>query len=341
MAKKIILSIDAMGGDNAPKAVIEGLNRARRKIKDTIEFHIFGNKTKITSFLKKYPLLEPMCKIFDTKNNVVSNEAKVKEAIRNGRETSMAKAIEHVKNKKADGIVSAGNTAVLMGTSLISLRAMEGISRPALTTMLPNQKGASIVLDLGANAECNETNLQEFAIMGSVYGKTILNMTNPTVGILNIGEEKSKGKEYLRKAYDNLKQAKNTPFKFHGFIEGDDIGKGTTDIVVTDGFTGNAVLKTIEGTSKLITKVVKEEFKKSLLAKLALFLLFPLFSGIRKRIDPRRYNGALFAGLNGIVVKSHGSSDYVAFSNAVIYAYNLIKNNFNEKIKNEIAKHRL
>lgn len=338
MSKNITLAIDGMGGDNAPKAVIDGLNRVRRKLSN-VNFHVFGDKNKLTPLITRHPRLYDIVKIIHTPDEIAP-DAKVSEALRKGKNSSMAKAINHVKNKKAAGVVSAGNTAALVGISLINLRPIEGVKRPALTTMLPTKKGFSVMLDFGATAECDEQNLFEFAIMGSLYHKIILNeKEKPTLGILNIGSEQTKGKEYLRKTYDIFtEKASDLPFDFKGFIEGNDITQGTTDIIVTDGFSGNIALKSIEGTAKLFKHIIKDGIKNSLLAQIGLFTFFPLFRNLKKRIDPRNYSGAILSGVNGIVVKSHGSSDYIAFSNAVMYAYNLAQNNYNNIITKEIKK---
>ena len=333
--QKITLAIDAMGGDKAPKMVIAGMNLALKKY-PFIHYLIAGDEKKLLPFFKKYPRVRKNSDLIQTSDCIANNE-KVSNALRHGKNSSMALAIQAVKDGKADGVISSGNTGVLMAMSKIAVRTIAGIHRPAICTVIPTKTGESVVLDLGANVECDAENMIEFAIMGALHIKCLTGLKRPTVGLLNIGSEDTKGHEKLHQAAKFLKENQDSlPFEFKGFIEGDDIGKGTTDVVVTDGFTGNVALKTIEGTAKLFSHLLKEMFQSSLLSRIAYLFLRGGMRKMRLRVDPRRYNGAIFVGLNGIAVKSHGGTDALGFSNAIEFAVDLIKNNFNEKIKKEL-----
>lgn len=336
LKNKTTISIDAMGGDFAPDVTVEGASLAHKRHND-VYYLLFGNEEKIKPILDGYKNLIGNCEIVDTKD-VITNEMKPSVAIRSGRNSSLWKAIESVKKDQAQGVVSSGNTGALMAMSKICLRTLPCITRPAITTLIPTQKGASVVLDLGGNTECNASNLVEFAIMGSAYSKICLNKEKPTVGLLNIGSEEMKGREEIKEAA-NIIRSNPVNFDFKGFVEGHDIGKGEVDVVVTDGFTGNVALKTIEGTAKLIGSFLKEEIKKSpWYSKLGYLLLKPAFKSMYDRMDPRLYNGAMFAGLNGVSVKSHGGTDGLGFSVAINTTIELIQKGLNNKIKEELSK---
>jgi glycerol-3-phosphate acyltransferase PlsX len=246
-------------------------------------------------------------------------------------------AIEAVKNGEAAGVVSAGNTGALMVMSKLILRTLPGIDRPAICTVLPTQHGETVVLDLGANAECDARNLVEFAIMGECFARAMLGLDRPSVGILNIGSEEAKGTDVEREAAARLRDA-TLDMEFHGFVEGDDIAKGTVDVVVTDGFTGNVALKTAEGTAKLYTAFLRSAIKSSLLAQFGMLFAKPVIAQVMARTDPRRYNGALFVGLNGVVVKSHGGTDPVGFANAIGVAVDMVSRDLNRRIAAELAR---
>ncbi|MDR1206895.1 MAG: phosphate acyltransferase PlsX [Rickettsiales bacterium] len=336
---KKIIAIDAMGGDRAPKAVFGGLNQFLfQNGEDNIFFRIFGDEYRISQMLKKYPRVARNSEIIHAPDKIKSTD-KVRDVIRSAQNTSMYMAIKDVREGNACAVVSAGNTGVLMALSKLALKTVDGISRPAITTMLPSGGGDSrvVLLDLGANVMCDEENLFDFALMGAVYADNIGKMPRPKLGILNIGEEEQKGQEYLQKLNKLLTAHKDElPFEYVGFVEGTDIGGGEVQVVVTDGFTGNIVLKTVEGTAKLVKRVLVDTFKKSVLAIALAFLLTHVFKRLKAKIDPRSYAGAVFIGLNGFVVKTHGSSDALAFSNSIKYAADLAVADFNQKIKTGI-----
>jgi glycerol-3-phosphate acyltransferase PlsX len=339
VSDKKIIAIDAMGGDKAPKAVLGGLNQFLfQNGEDNIFFRIFGDEYRINQMLKKYPRVARNSEIIHSPDKIKSTD-KVREIVRSAQNTSMYMAIKDVREGNSCAVVSAGNTGVLMALSKLALKTVDGISRPAITTMLPSGGGDSrvVLLDLGANVVCDEENLFDFALMGSVYADNIGKMSRPKLGILNIGEEEQKGQEYLQKLNKVLTAHKDElPFEYVGFVEGTDIGGGEVQVVVTDGFTGNIVLKTVEGTAKLVKRVLVDTFKSSILAIALAFLMTHVFKRLKAKIDPRSYAGAIFIGLNGFVVKTHGSSDALAFSNSIKYAADLAVTDFNQKIKTGI-----
>ncbi len=336
MSATITIALDAMGGDRAPQIVIKGAALAYRKMGNGLRFLVFGDEQQIIPLIKQESGLESVCEVVHT-TQVVKNEDKPAQVIRSGRESSMFKAIQSVAEKKADCIVSAGNTGALMVLSRLLLKALPGVDRPAIAAIMPSEKNDVVVLDLGANVEANENNLLQFAILGSLYAQTVLNVSNPSVGLLNVGEEQQKGRESVKKAGQLLMQS-TLPGYYHGFVEGDDIAKGTVDVVVTDGFTGNILLKAIEGAAKLITNIMKASFSSSLLAKIGVVFAAPALKKTKKRVDPRRYNGAIFLGLAGVAVKSHGGTDEYGFYRAICSAATMIKKNFNEHVSEEMRK---
>jgi glycerol-3-phosphate acyltransferase PlsX len=248
----------------------------------------------------------------------------------------MRLAIDAVRDGHAAGVVSAGNTGALMAMAKFVLKTMPGIDRPAIASFFPTLRAESVMLDLGANLQCDANNLVEFAVMGNVFARTVLGVLEPTVGLLNVGSEDIKGHEALREAHAVLRDA-NMPGHFYGFVEGDDIAKGTVDVIVTDGFTGNISLKTIEGTVKLYSEFLRQTFSSSLLASLGYLLARPALRTLRARTDPRRYNGAIFLGLNGIAVKSHGGTDAFGFANAIGVAIDMLLHGAIEKIREDFA----
>lgn len=333
MSDTLVISIDAMGGDHAPQAIIEGVGMAVKKNPDVF-FFLYGNEEKLAALTTYYKIPETRFKIHPT-TDVVKSDDKPSVAIRSGRESSMWKAIMSVRNGYSKAVVSAGNTGALMAMSKICLGTQAGIDRPAIAAILPSLTGPVVALDLGANAECNSQNLVEFAIMGDVFYRIMFKEEKPSVGLLNIGSEDTKGRDEIREAAAVLKGL-GDKMNFYGFIEGNDIGLGTTNVVVTDGFSGNVALKTIEGTAKFITTTLKQIIKKSVLSKLGFLLAIPALKSLKKKMDPRVYNGAMFLGLNGISVKSHGGADAFAFYNAVNAAINLAQGDLCSKIKSEL-----
>lgn len=329
MSESFTIALDAMGGDNAPAIVVKGADLARRRFPN-VRFRMFGDKARILPLMKRRKRLREITEILHTED-VVSGEMTVSVAIRKGRQSSMQLAIDAVRNGDAQGVVSAGNTGALMAMAKLSLRTLPGIHRPAIAGILPSVRGESVMLDLGANVECDAENLVQFAIMGDVFARIVLGNVNPSCGLLNVGSEEMKGHAEIQQAAAYLRQLTGT-FNFYGFVEGDDIAAGTTDVVVSDGFTGNIALKATEGAARLVTGFLGDAFRSSLSARLGYVLARRGLRKMRERIDPRRYNGAVFLGLNGIAVKSHGGTDAFGFANAIGVAVDMAANGFNQKI---------
>ena len=331
--REIKIAIDSMGGDLGPSTVINGAFIASKKI-PKIKFVFFGNKQKINLLLKKRNILN-ISEIVHTEQ-IITNNIKPTEALRKFKNSSMFKSIESVKSGKSNAVVSSGNTGALMVISTVLMKTINGINRPAIASMFPTMKSKAVMLDLGANIECNVKNILDFAIMGKIFSKTVLGIKKPKIGLLNVGSEVLKGNEIVQSAAKRLTIEKN--IDFYGFIEGNDIPRGSVDVIVTDGFTGNIALKTAEGTSELYTDYLKKTFNDNLYSKFIYMISFPVLKSLWNRVDPGKYNGAMFLGLNGIVVKSHGRSDAKGFANAISLAYDLCINDFNKKIIYDIKK---
>lgn len=336
MTQSITLSIDAMGGDRAPDIVIGGMDIARRRT-EGIRFIVFGDRNTVVPLLEKYPETAKISKLVHTED-VVSNDERPVEVLRKRKNSSMRLAIDAVRDGDAAGIVSAGNTGALMVLAKFSLKMLPGIARPAIATLMPSRSGDVVMLDVGANTECDAENLVQFAVMGEVYARRVLGHRQPSVAILNIGEEDMKGHAEVKRAGDILRESKKLPIQFYGFVEGDDIGAGTVDVVVTDGFTGNIALKTVEGTAKTFAQFLRESINGSLLARIGSLFMIPAFRAFRERVDPRRYNGAMLLGLNGICVKSHGGTDEVGFASAIDVAAELVKQDYNDRIRTDLER---
>ena len=330
----IIISLDTMGGDNAPYIIIEAASIVRRGDKTT-KFVFFGNEKIIKPLISKYKNLKNNIEIVHTEEFISSKEIP-SNAVRRGRKSSMALAIQSVKDGKTNAVVSAGNTGALMALSMFILRTMDGVRRPAICSSIPTLKGWSVMLDLGANIEADEENLAQFGIMGAVFHRIFSNKDKPTVGLLNVGTENMKGHNYIAEAGNILSGV--GMIDYHGYVEGDDIGKGTVDVVVADGFSGNIALKAIEGTAILILGTVKKKMLHSVFGLLALFIGLPSFLGIKRDLDPARHNGAILLGLNGISVKSHGSASAKAFSTAIKLSVDLANRDFISQLKTELSK---
>jgi glycerol-3-phosphate acyltransferase PlsX len=335
VSQGITIALDAMGGDRAPTMVLRGAEIALERHPEA-RFLLFGNEAQIAPLLAKLPRLQRAATVRHTEERVL-DDAKPSQALRSGRHTSMRLAIDAVAEGHADGVVSAGNTGALMAIAKFVLKTLPGIDRPAIAAFFPTRRGESVMLDLGANIECDAENLVQFALMGDVFARTVLGLTQPTVGLLNVGSEDLKGNDAVRGAGSRLRGG-NTPINFHGFIEGDDIAAGTVDVIVTDGFTGNIALKTVEGVAKLFTESLRASFRYSVLARIGYLFARGALKKLAARIDPRGYNGAMFLGLAGIAVKSHGSTDAFGFANAVGVAIDLKVNGFMEKIRDELAR---
>ena len=319
-----------MGGDNAPQVVLKGANIARQRHPQA-EFLLFGREDEIRRVLSGMARLGEVSRVVHT-DEVVRGDEKPSVALRAGRNSSMRLAINAVREGEADGIVSAGNTGALMAMSKFVLKTLPGIDRPAIASFFPTLKGETVMLDLGANLFCDAGNLVDFAVLGTSFARSVLGLQEPTYGLLNVGSEEIKGHEALHEASAILREA-SFPGKFVGFVEGDDITKGTVDVIVTDGFTGNVALKTAEGTVKLVTEYVRRTFRSSMMAGIGYLLARPAMNKLRHRIDPRRYNGAVFTGLNGVAVKSHGGTDALGFANAVGVAIDLLQHDFIEQTR--------
>lgn len=324
MAKKVTIAVDAMGGDHAPQMVIEGISQARTLFPDT-KFLVFGVESKVKPLLEQYPELRAASELIHT-DSLVSSDDKPSQALRRGRQSSMGLAIQAVKDDQADVAISAGNTGALMALSKFMLRTMPGIDRPALISLMPTLRGESVMLDLGANVECDSNNLVQFAIMGAAYSNTVLGLSNPSVALLNVGTEDLKGKDSIKAAADVLKASQHLPLQFVGFVEGNDIASGAVDVVVTDGFTGNIALKTAEGTARLVTDLLGRAFRSTFMTKIGYLLARNGLKSLRDHMDPNNHNGGVFLGLNGLVMKSHGGANAHGFSSAVMSAIDMAQN---------------
>ena len=330
--KKIKISLDAMGGDKAPSIVVDGAAEAKLRYPD-IDFIFFGNKRILNPLINNKHNLSAS-EIIHTNELIKSND-KPSNVIRRGANTSMALAIKSVKNQ-SNAMVSAGNTGALMAFSKIYLKMISGINRPAIAACFPTKRGEVCMLDLGANIECDKNNLIQFALMGQAFAKIVIGIKNPKVSLLNVGEEEIKGFSYLQDASETLKKL-NKIINYCGYIEGDRITDGLVDVIVTDGFTGNIALKTAEGTASFFTTSLKDSLRKSLFSKLGYFLAKKSLEGFRAHMDPRKYNGAVLLGLNGIVVKSHGGTDSYGFANAISVAYDMAKYDFIDDLKKKLS----
>ena len=332
----LTIALDAMGGDHAPQVVIAGADMARERFPD-LRFLLYGDERQLRELLRPRTRLADRSAIEHTPERV-DPHARPSHVLRQGRGTSMCLAIEAVKAGRASAAVSAGNTGALMALAKFVLKTLPGTERPAIASLVPTRRSETVFLDLGANAECDADNLVQFAVMGEVFARAVLGVTKPTVGLLNIGTEEVKGHDTIREAAAALR-ASHLPIEFRGFVEGSDLTSGKVDVVVTDGFTGNVALKVLEGTVGLYTHFLREAFRSSILARVGYGLAKPALQLLRQRLDPRRYNGAMFLGLNGIVVKSHGGTDALGFANAIGVAVDLVQQGTNERITGEL--HRL
>jgi phosphate acyltransferase len=331
----LTIALDAMGGDHAPQVVIAGADMARERFPD-LRFLLYGDERLLRDLLRPRARLASRAEIEHTPERV-DPDARPAQVLRQGRCTSMCLAIEAVKAGRASAAVSAGNTGALMALAKFVLKTLPGIERPAIASLMPTRRSETVFLDLGANAECDADNLVQFAVMGEVFARAVLGVTKPTVGLLNIGTEDAKGHETIREAAAALR-ASHLPIEFRGFVEGTDLTSGKVDVVVTDGFTGNVALKVMEGTVGLYTQFLREAFKSSMRARIGYALAKPALQLLRRRLDPRRYNGAMFLGLNGIVVKSHGGTDALGFANAIGVAVDLVQQGTNQRITAELNR---
>ena len=333
MHNLIKIAVDAMGGDGSPKKIIDGLIHNNKQSKENF-FKIFGNKNVIENHLNSQ-IDKKFYEVVDTDNIVKSTDSPL-EAAKRGKDTSMWLAIDSVKKKESDIVISAGNTGALLVIAKLNLKMINNIDKPALSALWPNKKGMSVVLDLGANIECSSKNLVDFSIMGASLYKSLYPKENPNVALLNIGSEELKGNEIIKETFQIMNEKKSNNFDFAGYIEGNELMNGDVNVVVSDGFTGNVALKTAEGTANFITSELKNALSGNFIGKFSSFLNISNLKKFKKRLDPRLYNGAIFIGLDAPVVKSHGGTDYFGFSNSIDVCNKIVKGNLIEKINENI-----
>jgi glycerol-3-phosphate acyltransferase PlsX len=333
MEKIIKIAVDAMGGDGSPKKVIDGIIHHFKNNKNSF-YKIFGDKNKILSNINN-DLPRSSFEIIHTMEVVKGTDSPL-EGAKRGKNTSMWLAIQSVKEKKSDVVISAGNTGALLVISKLNLKMIENIDKPALSALWPNKKGMSVVLDLGANIECSPKNLIDFSIMGSSLFKSLYLYDSAKVALLNIGSEEFKGNETIKETYQQLNQRNNHDFEFMGYIEGNQLMNGDVNVIVADGFTGNIALKTAEGTASFIIDELKKAMKGNLIGKISSLLNISNLNKFKARLDPRLYNGAIFIGLDSPVIKSHGGTDYIGFSNSLSVCSRVVSGNLIEKIRNNI-----
>ncbi len=329
MLNKVKIAIDAMGGQDSPKKIIEGIEISLKSNQENF-FSLYGKKDLLEKEIYKRKSMRKYCEIINTEDIVSDNESALAGA-KKSKNTSMWKAVESLKNQDSDISLSAGNTGALLVISRLLLKTITGISKPALAALWPNQNNMNVVLDLGANIECNEKNLTDFACMGSALFKSLFINEKPRIALLNIGLEEYKGNDVLKKTYSILKENKMKNFEFTGYIEGNHIMEGNVDVIVTDGFTGNVALKTAEGTANFISKNLKNS-----LNKLSLLLSYSSLKKFKNKLDPRKYNGAIFLGLQSPVVKSHGSIDSVGFAHSIDVCNKIVRAKLIEKIESNL-----
>jgi len=334
MTKVIKIAVDAMGGDGSPKKIMDGIGHHCHKNND-IFYQIFGDRNQISKFIPPH-LNKDSFEIINTLDAVKGTDTPL-EAAKKGKKTSMWLAVESVKKKNADVIISAGNTGALLVIAKLNLKMIENIDKPALSALWPNKKGMSVVLDLGANIDCSEKNLIDFSLMGASLFKALFPMEMPKVALLNIGSEEIKGNETIKMTYQKLSKIENPDYTFKGYIEGNQLMNGDVNVIVSDGFTGNVALKTAEGTANFITSELKKAMTGSIIGKISSILNFKNLKIFKKRLDPRLYNGAIFLGLDSPVIKSHGGTDYIGFSNSLSVCDRIIRGNLIEKIKKIIS----
>ena len=338
MSNKISIAIDAMGGDNSPDKIIKGIKifLDSNKFNDDFVLNVFGDEEIIKTKMKILKMDLSKIRIINSIKTVSDDESPMT-AVKNSKGTSMWNCIQHQLDGKSDVSLSAGNTGVLLVISRMILKMMNQVSKPALAGLWPNQNGMNVVLDLGANIECNEQNLVDFAELGSALFKSLFPNEKPKVSLLNVGSEEMKGTEMLKIAANKLKDLSNEDnFFYEGYIEGNNIMSGKSNVIITDGFTGNVALKTAEGTAKFITKNLKESLSENIFTKISLIFSYFSLKKFKKKLDPRKYNGAIFLGLNGPVVKSHGGIDSIGFYHSIDLCYKIVKGNLMSQIKKNL-----
>jgi glycerol-3-phosphate acyltransferase PlsX len=333
MSDLIKIAVDAMGGDGSPKKIIDGIILNNKSNKNVF-YKIFGDQNQISELIKN-KIDSKFYEVIHTDKVIKSTDSPL-EGAKRGKETSMWLAIQSVKEKQADIVISAGNTGALLVVAKLNLKMIENIDKPALSALWPNKKGMSVVLDLGANIECSSKNLMDFSIMGASLYTSLYPDEKPNVALLNIGSEELKGNETIKETYQILNEKHSVNYNFAGYIEGNHLMDGNVNVIVSDGFTGNIALKTAEGTANFITSELKKTMTGNIMGKISSLLNISNLKKFKKRLDPRLYNGAIFIGLDSPVVKSHGGTDYIGFSNSLDVCHRIVKGNLIEKIKHNI-----
>jgi len=333
MSDLIKIAVDAMGGDGSPKKIIDGIILNNKSNKNVF-YKIFGEQNQISELIKN-KIDSKFYEVIHTDKVIKSTDSPL-EGAKRGKETSMWLAIQSVKEKQADIVISAGNTGALLVVAKLNLKMIENIDKPALSALWPNKKGMSVVLDLGANIECSSKNLMDFSIMGASLYTSLYPDEKPNVALLNIGSEELKGNETIKETYQILNEKHSVNYNFAGYIEGNHLMDGEVNVIVSDGFTGNIALKTAEGTANFITSELKKTMTGNIMGKISSLLNISNLKKFKKRLDPRLYNGAIFIGLDSPVVKSHGGTDYIGFSNSLDVCHRIVKGNLIEKIKHNI-----
>ncbi len=335
MNNKIIIAVDAMGGENSPEKIVDGIELSLKESNENF-FRLYGNKDKLNFLVNKKSEIKKYCEIIHCDNHIEDEESPLS-AAKKSKSTSMWQSIESQNTNKSQITLSAGNTGALLILSRLILNMIDGIEKPALAGLWPNKIGTNVVLDLGANIECNDKDLIDFSSMGAALYKSLYPIDNPKIALLNVGLEEIKGHEEIKKAYQYLKEWNEKNFEFYGYIEGNHIMDGNVNVIVTDGFTGNIALKTAEGTANFITKYLKENLSKGLLNKISLLFSYNVLKRFKEQLDPRKYNGAILLGLSGPVVKSHGSTDSRGLANSIKMCNKIVKGKLIEKIKKYLS----
>ena len=333
MAEPIKIAVDAMGGDNSPKKIIQGIS-LHSKNSENIDYKIFGDENQIKLLIDKHPIKNKFS-IIHTSEKILNDDSALV-AAKKGKNTSMWMSIESVKKEESDIVLSAGNTGALFVIAKLNLQMIDSIDKPALSALWPNKNGMNVVLDLGANIECNEKNLKDFSLMGASLHKALYPDEDAKVALLNIGSEEIKGNTVIKNTYKNLSTNNHSNYKFCGYIEGNQLMDGKVNVIVTDGFTGNVALKTAEGTANFITSELKTALTSNLFGKISSFINFKNLKKFKKKLDPRLYNGAILLGLKSPVIKSHGGTDFVGFANSLSVCEKIIKGKLIDKIKENL-----
>lgn len=337
MTDSLPIALDAMGGDKGPEAVVHGARIALKYFPD-LRYAFYGNEEVLTPLIHRHKL-DAISSVFHTESFISAHE-KPSNAIRKGKTSSMRLMLESVARGEAAACVSSGNTGAFMAMAKLSLKTLPGILRPAITATIPAKTGPVVLLDMGANIDCTADYLVQFALMGDAYAKAVLGVANPLVGLLNVGQEDMKGHDELKLAHQMLKNTTGS-IAYHGFVEGNDIWEGTTNVVVTDGFTGNVAIKTAEGASRVFYGTVKQAIESSIWAKIGFLLARSAMKIAFRRFDPRKHNGAILLGLNGVAIKSHGGADAKSFANAIKVAATMVQQNINQRIISEMSQHKV